>query len=415
MLVGLLAGCAGPAGGSVAQSDKARLAPDATQAEIAEQVAGNSAFAFDLYQNLRGEREGNFLYSPYSLSSALAMTYAGARGETERQMAGTLHFALPPARLHPVFNGLELDIAQRGEGAKGKEREGFRLTTVNALWGQDGYTFLSGFLDILAEHYGAGLRLLDFESKPEQSREDINDWVSDQTEERIEALIPEGAINALTRLVLVNAIYFDAAWLDPFEAESTHEATFHLLDGGEVSVPMMTKRDSFHYTGDEGYQVVELPYDGGELSMVVLLPESDRFESFESSLDAGRVSDILEDLHPEDVHLSMPKFTLDSSTRLKQTLSDMGMPDAFLYQVADFSGMDGSREIFVGDVIHKAFISVDELGTEAAAASAVVLPATARERPPPIEVTVNRPFVFLIRDIQTGTILFLGRVLDPSS
>jgi serpin B len=388
--------------------------PDATGTEMAEQVAGNSAFAFDLYQTLRAGGDGNLFYSPYSISLALAMTHAGARGETGQQMADVLHFTRPPDRLHPVFNALDLELARRGGGAAGKEGEGFRLNIVNALWGQDGYTFLSEFLDILAEHYGAGLRLIDFAGAPEKARENINDWVSDQTENRIEDLIPEDAIDTWTRLVLVNAIYFDAAWLHPFEAESTYQGVFHLLDGGEVTVPMMPQTEFFAYAEGEGYQAVELPYDGYALSMVILVPRPGQFEAFEGSLGAGRVSGIVGDLHPEEVHLTLPKFTFESSVKLAQTLSDMGMPDAFLYPVADFSGMDGSRELFIGEVIHKAFVSVDEAGTEAAAASAVLGPAGAALDPdPPVEIMVDRPVVFLIRDIETGTILFVGRLVDP--
>jgi serpin B len=416
MLVSMvLLGCAGPAKGAVLRSDKSRLTPNASEAETAQQVSGNSAFAFDLYQNLRDGRDGNLFYSPYSISVALAMTHAGARGETEQQIAETLQFSLTPDRLHSVFNGLDLELAQRGEGAGGKEEEGFRLNIINALWGQDGYTFLSDFLDILAEQYGAGVRLVDFTSAPEKARETINDWVSDQTEDRVEALIPEGAIDTWTRLVLVNAIYFDAAWLHPFEAGSTYQGPFHLLDGNEVAVPMMGQEESFAYAEGAEYQAVELLYEGQELSMVILLPQLDQFDAFEGSLSAGQVSGILGDLHPEDVHLTMPRFTFDSSFELAQTLSDMGMPDAFLYQVADFSGMDGSRELFIGEVLHKAFVSVDEAGTEAAAASAVVAPAgSALDPDPPIEVMVDRPFLFLIRDIQTGSILFVGRVVDPT-
>lgn len=415
ILVSLMAGCAGPPKGVVLQSDKSRLSPDATEAETAEQVAGNSAFAFGLYQSLRSGRDGNLFYSPYSISLALAMTHAGAHGETEQQMAETLQFALAPDRLHPVFNGLDLELARRREGAEGREGEGFRLNIVNALWGQDGYTFLPEFLDILAEQYGAGMRLVDFAGAPEEARETINGWVSDQTAERVEALIPQGAVDTWTRLVLVNAIYFDAAWLHPFDAESTYQDTFHLLGGGGVAMPMMRQEEAFAYAEGEGYQAVELPYDGQELSMVILLPRLSQFEAFESSLGAGRVSGILRNLHPEDVRLTMPRFTFDSSFELAQTLSAMGMPDAFLYRVADFSGMDGSRELFIGEVIHKAFVSVDEAGTEAAAASAVLSPAgAAPEAAPPIEVTVDRPFVFLIRDIETGSILFVGRMVDPT-
>ena len=188
-----------------------------------------------------------------------------------------------------------------------------------------------------------------------------------------------------------------------------------MLDGSEVTVPMMGQKESFAYTEGEGYQAVELPYDGQEMSMVILLPQLSQFDTFEGSLSAGQVSRILWDLHREDVRLTMPRFTFDSSFELGQTLSDMGMPDAFLYQVADFSGIDGSRELFIGEVIHKAFVSVDEAGTEAAAASAVVLPAGAAPDPaPPIEVKVDHPFVFLIRDIQPGSILFVGRVVNPT-
>jgi serpin B len=409
ILVILMVGCAGTAKGALLQSDKPRLTSDATDAEMAELVAGNSAFAFDLYQVLR-EGNDNLFYSPYSISLALAMTYAGARGETEQQMADTLHLILSQDRLHPAFNGLDLELASRGEGAEGKDGEGFRLNIVNAIWGQEGYEFLPEFLDVLAENYGAGLRLLDFENAPEESRVTINDWVSDQTEGRIEDLIPKGTINTWTRLVLANAIYFDAAWLHPFKAERTHDGTFHLLDGGEVTVPMMAQTESFPYTEGEGYQTVELPYDGGELSMVILLPEAGQFEAFEGSLDAERVSSILKGVKPEDVRLTMPKFTFDSSFKLAETLSDMGMPDAFLYKVADFSGMDGTGELFIGEAIHKAFVDVDEAGTEAAAATAVVGPGAAP--PPPIEVTVDRPFVFLIRDIETSAILFVGRVVN---
>ena len=251
-----------PPGQSV-WSDKERItSPNVAPPDLADLVAGNSAFAFDLYQFLREEGNGNLFYSPHSISLALAMTYAGARGETERQMADTLHFTLPQDRLHPAFNGLDLELAHRGEGAQGKDGEGFRLHIVNALWGQEGYEFLSEFLDTLAENYGAGLRLLDFASAPEASRVTINDWVSEQTETRIEDLIPQGIIDPETRLVLTNAIYFNAAWSTPFIPDLTEDGPFYLLDGGQVSVPMMRQTTSFGYAEGEGYQAVELPYDG---------------------------------------------------------------------------------------------------------------------------------------------------------
>ncbi|HAL62665.1 MAG TPA: serpin family protein [Chloroflexi bacterium] len=396
--------------GGIVRSEKQRVtSPDVAEADLAELVAGNSEFAFDLYQAIR-EGNGNLFYSPYSISLALAMTYAGARGETEQQMADTLHFTLPQDQLHPAFNGLDLELASRGEGAESKNGEGFRLNIVNSIWGQTGYTFLSEFLDILAENYGAGLRLLDFVKEPEESRGVINDWVSDETENKIEDLLPPDSITSQTVLVLTNAIYFNAAWEYPFEEERTHDGPFNLLDGGQVTVPMMEQTEYFGYAEGEGYQAVELPYDGGELSMVILLPEAGRFEEFTSGLDAERVASILKDINPENVHLTMPKFTYESGFRLKETLAAMGMPAAFTD--ADFSGMDSTRSLFIGDVVHKAFISVDEAGTEAAAATAVVVD---RGAPIPKEVTVDRPFVFVIRDIETDAILFLGHVVNPSA
>jgi len=396
----------------MARSEIQRVtAPDVAPSDLGDLVSGNSAFAFGLYQYL-AEGNDNLFYSPYSISLALAMTYAGARGETERQMADTLHFILSQDRLHPAFNGLDLELDRRGEGAKGKDAEGFRLNIVNALWGQDGYEFLAEFLDLLAENYGAGLRLLDFAKAPEESRVTINDWVSDQTEGRIEDLIPKGIIDGLTRLVLTNAIYFNAAWSEPFEADQSDDGTFYPLDGSQVTVPMMRQTESFPYAEGEGYQAVELPYDGLELSMVILLPRAGGFEAFEGSLDAERVDAIVKDLARRRVALTMPKFEFESAFSLKGALAAMGMPDAFT-GAADFSGMTGNRDLFIAEVIHKAFVSVDEAGTEAAAATAVVMALSAMPEVP-VEVTVDRPFVFLIRDIETGAILFVGRVVDPS-
>ncbi|MCP4541234.1 MAG: serpin family protein [Chloroflexi bacterium] len=397
---------------TVVQSDEQRVTSlDSVPTNLADLVDGNSAFAFDLYQILR-EKDGNLFYSPHSISLALAMTYAGARSETERQMADVLHFTLPQDYLHPAFNGLDLELARRGEGAEGQDGEGFRLNIVNALWGQDGYGFLPEFLDTLAKNYGAGLRLLDFVNAPEASRVTINDWVNEQTEDKIKDLIPQGAIDPLTRLVLTNAIYFNAAWSHPFEPSMTEDGTFYPLDGGEVTVPMMRQTESLGYTNGEGYQAVELPYDGWELSMVILLPDAGELKAFESSLDAERVDAIIESIGYGEVALTMPKFEFDSKHGLSQSLAAMGMQDAFA-QSADFSGMTGNRDLFISDVIHQAFVSVDEAGTEAAAATAVIMKFTSVMPAEPVEVTLDHPFIFMIRDIQTGAILFVGRVADP--
>jgi serpin B len=405
-----------PAGGGVLESDKERItAPDVGMSEQALLVEGNSAFAFELYQALKEkEEDGNLFYSPYSISAALAMTYAGARGETAQQMADTLHFLLDQDKLHPAFNWLDAGFAGRGDGAEGKDGEGFRLNIVNAIWGQKDYEFLSDFLDVLTENYDAGLRILDFITETEKSRLIINEWVSNQTEGRIEDLIPQGEISVWTVLVLTNAIYFNAAWEHPFNEGMTADGQFYLLDGGQVSVPMMRQTESFGYTDGKGYQVVELLYDSGELSMVILLPQAGQFEAFEKTLNAQRVDSIVSGLESTEVALTMPQFEFESEFRLKDTLADMGMPIAFS-GAADFSGMTGTPDLYISEVIHKAFVSVDEAGTEAAAATAVIMNRCSAPSEPAVEVTIDRPFIFLIRDIETGAILFVGRVMNPGT
>jgi serpin B len=255
--------------------------------------------------------------------------------------------------------------------------------------------------------------VLDFASAPEEARTTINEWVSEQTEERIKDLIPQGAIDALTRLVLTNAIYFNAAWANPFEEAATHDGPFHLLDGSEASVPLMKQTEGFGYAEGEGYQAVELPYDGRELAMVVLLPREGQFEEFEGGLDAAQAEQIIGSLAYRQVALTMPKFEFESEFMLRDTLAALGMAEAFSEQ-ADFSGMTGQRDLFISDVVHKAFVSVDENGTEAAAATAVIMKLTAAVEEP-AEMTMDRPFIFLIRDLETGAILFVGRVVEPGA
>ena len=408
-----LIACNQSIGAELVMSDKPReTAPNVSEADLALLIQGNSAFAFELYQALRGE-DSNLFYSPHSISVALAMTYAGARNQTTEQMAATLQFLLEHDRLHPAFNWLDAELAKRGEGAEGKDGEGFRLNIVNAIWGQKDYEFLSDFLDTLAQNYGAGLRILDFINETEKSRLTINEWVSDQTEGRIKDLIPQGVIDALTRLVLTNAIYFNAAWDYPFDEDMTADDLFYLLDDGQVTVPMMKQTESFGYTEGDGYQAVELQYDGNELSMVIFLPEVGKFEAFEEVLQAQQVSNIISGLQPTLVALTMPKFEFDSEFSLKNTLSEMGMPIAFS-GAADFSGMTGTLDLRISEVLHKAFISVDEAGTEAAAATAVIVGESGMPGQP-VEVTIDHPFIFLIRDIETGAVLFVGRVMNPAA
>jgi serpin B len=369
-------------------------------------VAGNNDFAVRLYQQLRG-RGGNLFYSPYSISTALAMTYAGARGETERQMARTLGFSLPQQELHPAFRALAEDLA-----ARGKEMEGFRLHLANALWGQQGHPFLPGFVDLLARDYGAGLKLVDFTRDPEGARRTINQWAEKETENKIKDLVPPGLINPLTRLVLANAIYFDAKWLSPFAKDGTRPAPFTLASGQKVDVETMHETLPAGYAEEGGWQVVELPYRDRNMAMDVLLPSSGALREADQSLDAARLASLLGRLKRQSVALSLPQFTYESSFNLNDALSAMGMPDAFDRDRADFSGMDGKRDLLIGFVVHKALVRVDEEGTEAAAATAVGMQLKAAPAAPRV-VEVDRPFLFLVRDTKTGTMLFVGRVMDP--
>jgi len=372
----------------VAQSKLERVAsPDVSAADLEELVEGNNAFAWDLYQAWR-EENGNLFYSPYSISVALAMTYAGARGETEQQMRETLSFLLPNESLHPAFNSLDQQLSNLAESGRDHEEEPFELKIANSIWGQSGYEWLPEFLDLLAENYGAGLRLADFIDDPEAARQAINRWVSDQTKDRIEDLIAEGLIDPSTRLVLANAIYFKAAWQHPFEESRTEDVPFYLADGGETTVPMMSMATTGHllYAAGDGYQAVQLPYEGGRVAMSIIVPDAGGFRQFEAGLTANHVEAILDGLESQSVALRLPKFEYESSYQMSRTLAEMGMPAAFRAG-ADLSGMDGTRDLFISEVAHKAFVAVDDAGT----------------------------FVFVIRDIATGSTLFVGRVLDPTS
>jgi len=399
-------------GSSVAVSDRPRdLSPVVAPDETSSLAAGNSAFAFDLYRRLAAE-DGNLFFSPYSISTALAMTFAGAAGETADQMKGTLHFDLEAGALHAAFNAYALDLEARAKADV--DGTPFELSIANSLWGQEGFAFQPEFLDLLAENYAAGMRLVDFVADPEASRQVINRWVSDETRKRIEDLIPEGAIDEMTRLVLANAIYFKASWMSAFDPDATASEPFHRLSGDTVDVPMMHAEESYRYLVADGYQAIELPYQSGEMSMVILLPDEGRFEVFQDALGPDQLERALGQMTYGPVRLGLPRFTYESEFSLRDALEGLGMTDAFEPDRADFSGMDGNRDLYISSVQHKAFVAVDEKGTEAAAATAVIMGVTSAPIGEPITLTIDRPFIYLIRDGQTGSILFLGRVVDPS-
>jgi serpin B len=405
----LLAGCTSNATEiPEVKSDLDRdLQPNVSATDYATLVDGNTEFATDLYKQAKDE-PGNLFMSPHSISIALAMTYAGASTNTAAQMKSTLHFDLADPQLHAAFDKLDLELASRAQNAMSGAIP-FRLKTANAIFGQQGKTFMQPFLDTLARNYGAGLRVLDFETDPDGSRQTINQWVEEQTNDRIKDLLPQGSVTEYTRLVLSNAIYFSAAWAEPFESSETADKPFFIGGDAQVAVPTLHQNSEHGYGEGDGYKAGELSYDGLQLSMVIVVP--DDLKAFEASLDAAKLKSIVASLSVHQLDISLPKFKFDAPLGLKDKLSNLGMVDAFDETRADFSGLDGTRNLFISDVLHKGFVAIDEKGTEAAAATAVIV--NADSIPEPATLNVNKPFMFFIRDVPTGAILFVGRVVDP--
>lgn len=374
-------------------------------------VNGNSQFAFDLYHSLE-DGAGNIIYSPYSISTALAMVYAGARDTTASQMAATLHFEPPQDELHAIF----AELSQQVTAIDSEYADPFQLNVANAVWVQDGYPILPAYSALLSEYYGAGLHSVDFANDSDTARNMINDWVSEQTNERIPEMLSPPAPDPLSRLVLTNAIYFNASWLLLFDEAATVGQPFTLLDGTEVMVPMMHMSNQFGYIAGDNYQAIQLEYQPtGEVVMMIILPASGEFAAVEAALDADWFRQTAGEMDAWNINLSMPRFGTEMTVQLSQILAEMGMPDAF-GPAANFSAMADptatGEPLFIGFVLHKAFIEVDEKGTEAAAATAIGLGGGG---PPnePFDVEVNRPFIYVIYHRRPGNILFMGRVLNP--
>ena len=413
-LLGWLAAAPAAYLGEAVNSAKPReRAPKVSKAESAALVTGATRCALSLYHRQGAER--NLVYSPHSVSLALAMAYAGARGATATQMAKVLGFTLPSERLHPALNAQALELAKRESSAETGEAP-FRLRIVNALWGQQGLTFLAPFLDLLAVNHGAGMRVVDFAADPEAARRAVNAWVAAQTAERIKDLLGPGALTPQTSLVLTNAVYFQAAWQEPFKARDTKPGSFTCLDGERVRVPFMHQTESLPYAAGEGWQAVEVPYAGRQLALLLVVPERGRFAKQDTELDAGKLRAITGALRSNAVALSLPKFRLGSDLALGKTLQAMGMTDAFDSKQADFGGLCGTQKLFLTRVQHKAYISVDEQGTEAAAATAAIgeTASAPKAKAGPVLLTIDRPFILVLRDRPTGTVLFLGRVVNPA-
>jgi serine protease inhibitor len=366
-------------------------------------VQGNTEFALALYEMLR-TAESNLFFSPYSISTALAMTCAGARGNTEAQMTQALHFLLDREQLHPAFALLEAKLA--GIGRKGH----VQLRIANALWPQTGHALLQEFLGLTQRYYGVRVTAVDY-ADVETARDTINAWVEEKTASKIQRIIPSGILDSMTRLVLVNAIYFKGNWANQFDPGLTRDAPFWVMPGKQVQVPMMSKKSNFRYGLSDGVQILELPYAGDDLSMIVLLPrEIDGLAGLEELLTVENLGRWTKHLWRCEVQVFLPRFEITFPFRLDNALRSMGMVDAF--GDADFSAMDGTKSLCIAAVLHKAFIAVNEEGTEAAAATAAVMADMGLSMPPPI-FRADHPFVFLIRENRTGSILFLGRVANP--
>jgi serpin B len=372
-------------------------------------VQDNNAFAFDLYAQLRAQ-PGNLFYSPYSISSALAMTYAGARGDTAVEMATALRFALPPERLHDGFGELirELNSQDRPRRAQ--------LSVANRLWGQQDYGFLPAFLKLTQDHYRAGLKEVDFihDQQREQARQEINGWVGEQTKGKIRDLLGPDVLNEKTRLVLTNVIYFKGDWHYEFRKQDTVDGPFFVTPSDKVTVKLMNTSVSTNF-GDFGdLKVLELPYQDHEMSMVLLLPSKlDGLAELEKGLTAAQVKQWTEKLGHRAVRLTLPKFKGSTEFALNERLKALGMVRAFRPDLADFSGMATRDKLFIAAVVHKAFVDVNEVGTEAAAATAVVAERPVSRPLKPVVFRADHPFVYLIRDNRTGSILFVGRLANP--
>lgn len=379
-----------------------------TPAGINAVVNASNQFALDAYSELRKE-DGNIFFSPYSISTALAMVYEGARGKTAEEIQRVFHFPTDNDARRAAFAAIHNQLNE----ANSK----YKLSVANALWAQNDYKFLDEYITILQQYFAAKATNVDFAKATEEARKTINTWVEKKTNSKIEDLFPKGSLNDATRLVLTNAIYFKGQWVKQFDKKQTIDEDFRISSANTVRVPMMRQTGEsakFKYTETKDAQVLEMPYEGEKLSMLILLPKNDNLVSLENSLSPEELSGWESELKERRVDVFIPKFTFDTKYTLNETLQKMGMPTAFLEGIADFSGMDGTRGLFIQTVIHQAFVDVNEEGTEAAAATGVGIGATAVELAAPV-FRADHPFIFIIQDSENGNILFFGRVENPKT
>ena len=386
-----------------APATAAALPTEASVEELATLASGNNAFALELYRWLAESESGNLFLSPVSISTALAMTRGGARGATATEMDAALHFSLPQERLHPAFAALDTSL--------NSDDDPWELAIANRLWGQQSLPFEQPFLDLTRTHYGAELASVDFAGATEPTRLEINGWVSDNTAERIPELLKPGIIDASTALVLTNAIYFLGTWESAFDPAATTDQPFTKADGKEQKVPLMFQESTARWAETGDLSLLAMPYSGDRLEMVIALPAThDGLPALEASLTPAVLAEWEQAMRPAKVKIWLPRFELNADFELSKALADLGMPTAF-GGGADFSGMTTATGLFISAVVHQAFVGVDEQGTEAAAATAVVMTRSAK--PKVTEFKADHPFLFMIRDSQTGSVLFMGRMTQP--
>ena len=400
----ILAGCNDSnVPGPIIVANDSEAKPD----EVVRTVNDNTQFALDVYTKLAQENEGNVFLSPWSISSALAMTAEGAKGDTLTEMRNVLHLADDDTVRRSSFAAIYNQINK-------KDKE-YKLHTANALWAQQDYEFLQEYFDTVEDYYGGKVTNVDFVTETERARIMINDWVAEKTNDKIKDIIPPGVLDSTTRLVLSNAIYFKGTWVKEFTKKDTHDAPFRMSPDKTITVDMMVRDDKdakFNYYENEDLQVLEMLYKGEELSMLVLLPKDEDMAKLEQSLTAENLAEWREGLFERTIDVYMPKFKFETKYFMVETLSEMGMPTAFNPTVADFSGMTGGRDLFISQVIHQAFVDVNEEGTEAAAATVIVMELTTAG--PMNNFRADHPFIFIIQERETGNILFMGRVVDPT-
>lgn len=407
ILMALLSGCSQASHGEVVSKAQRNLQPDISESDYQSFIRNNTKLAFDVYHELAAnDEDGNIFFSPFSVSQALAMTWEGARTETEQQMAEILHFLQPREKTHKAFNKTNLIL---------ESQDGVTLDLANSVWVQKSEKWNMEFLDTLKSEYGSGVHAEDLTGKSEATRAKINDWVAENTNDKIKDLLPPGSLHPLSPMVLVNAIWFYGGWKYVFDEERTHTGRFYLLDESYVEIDMMSNSVRTNYYNsywvedeDDKYMALELQYEDSDMSILFIVPRRGTFKDIESKLDNEFIDHVSDSFVNGNIQIYVPKMEMRYKSKLSSTFESMGMNIPFSAG-ADFSGMNGKRDLWIDEIYHQAYFKMDESGTSAAAATAVAMARGGN--PPPI--CLCNPFFFVIRDNQSGVILFMGRVMNP--